>query len=153
MAKFPRIVSESSDNKGVIDLPDGGWIERDINSYQYFNAAGKFHREGGPSFYDYDDKIEIWEQNGKYHRVDGPSYIDHKMGVEKWNLNGQLHREGGPAVSSDSMKAWYFHGKLHRTDGPALIRLQTVEDVQYWVNGKRLSEKEFLKHFSISGIP
>ena len=56
-----------------------------------------------------------------------------------------LHREDGPAVEwSNGSKEWYINGKLHREDGPAMESSSGFHD-SWYINGKGLSKKEFLK--------
>ena len=75
----------------------------------------------------------------KYIVVDGDEgklYFD-------YNNPDRLHRIGGPAAEYPSgTKFWYFHGNRHRLDGPA-VEWYGGEFKEWWVYGKRLTEKEF----------
>lgn len=70
-------------------------------------------------------------------------------GAELHYLNGKYHREDGPAHISIHRTAqyWYYHGKLHRADGPAYYNGIWKE---FYLNGVRLSKKEFLRIQGIS---
>ena len=80
-------------------------------------------------------------KNDKYHREDGPAVIT-RGGDIYWYMNGRIHREDGPAyITLSGYKEWYKNGEYHREDGPAI----EYEDGSKWyVEGKRLSEQEFL---------
>ena len=53
------------------------------------------------------------------------------------------HRVGGPAVEvANCGKYWFQNGRRHRTDGPAVEYANG--DVEFWLNGKSLTEEEFL---------
>lgn len=67
--------------------------------------------------------------------------------VEYRSPDMMWHREDGPAIITREREEWYQHGVLHRTDGPAVIYFDS-RTISYWVNGKQLSRKEYLKHFS-----
>jgi hypothetical protein len=75
--------------------------------------------------------IEINELGNKFY------YKDKEMTI--------IHREDGPAAEwSYGDKAWYINGHLHRLDGPAIESLGGVHD-SWYINGKGLTKKEFLK--------
>lgn len=59
----------------------------------------------------------------------------------------KLHRLDGPAYISNRQIEWYVKDRLHRTDGPAVVK-RGKED-QFWVNGKKMAQEEFEKHFDI----
>ena len=64
-------------------------------------------------------------------------------GTKFWRLTGQLHRTNGPSIMwDDGYQAWHNYGKLHRTDGPAVT--YSSGQVEYWINGKQLSEYEIM---------
>lgn len=65
-----------------------------------------------------------------------------------YDSENRFHREGGePAAIMKDQGVYYFvRGKEHRTDGPAVINL-TKGYLQFWVNGKQLTEEEYLQHF------
>lgn len=91
--------------------------------------------------------------SGKFTSVrysDGSQYVfDNRGKSHEWNdSEGKLHRVDGPAnIYVGVFEEWYQHGVLHRTDGPAAIYFDS-RTISYWVNGKQLSRKEYLKHFS-----
>lgn len=146
MSRFKRIVKSASAGKVKTPLPDGGWIEAEYNYFQYFDKNGNCHRSDGPSYYAFDDDVEIWEKHGVMHRIGGPAYIDYRNGYNKWYLNGELHRTDGPAVTiKNSVEKWYLNGKKHRTDGPAVVYASGKGE--YWVNDKYFTKEEFEKHF------
>jgi len=84
---------------------------------------------------------------GKLHRLYGPAYINKYHNVEMWYKNGELHRgDGGPAITHNANRYWYFEGLRHRTDGPAVD--SKGQSKQYWINGHRLSPKEYKKEIA-----
>jgi uncharacterized protein YneR len=78
-----------------------------LGEKDYYNEAGKLHREDGPA---------VVHSNSKY-----------------WYYEGLFHRVGGPACEfkskpPDAIKeSWWIHGKRHREDGPAIIFNDGVE--------------------------
>lgn len=95
--------------------------------------------------YNPDNKLdEVYlNKEGKKHRVYGPAYISHRYNYEEWCINGEYHRVGGPALKHKDSEFWLQHGKLHRLDGPAVITPSGPK--QYWINGQKLSPKEYKK--------
>jgi hypothetical protein len=90
-----------------------------------------------------DGTIE-WRLNGQFHRHDGPARIRKKDGIEMWYFMGKLHRVDGPAeIVPGKYKAWYKFGKSHREDGPA-FEFENGNHVSYFLEGKRMSEEEYL---------
>lgn len=78
--------------------------------------------------------------DGKLHRRFGPAVACKTL--KEWYINGLLHREDGPALEWISGKSdYYSEGKRHRIDGPAVI--QTDGTHQYWINGFKLTKREF----------
>lgn len=68
----------------------------------------------------------------------------------RWILKDPLliaHFDGadadGTVSASNGDKYWLSNGLLHREDGPAVIR--SNGDVEYWINGKQMSDGEYLK--------
>lgn len=60
-----------------------------------------------------------------------------------WYRNGKIDRLVGPAVMHrDGAKFWYQTGKLHNLYGPAVKYNNGTKG--YWIEGKELSEEEFL---------
>ncbi len=66
----------------------------------------------------------------------------------KWfNKEGQVHRIGGPAVEyADGDKFWFQNDKRHKLDGPAIELVKGYKE--YWIEGKKYTEEEFLKKTS-----
>ena len=58
-------------------------------------------------------------------------------------LDGKLHRNDGPAVIRKDYESWYKNDQLHREDGPAVEYTNGTKE--WWLNGKPLSEKEFIQ--------
>ena len=86
--------------------------------------------------------IKCWYNQGLRHRLDNPAVID-PDGYQEWHANGQLHRDNGPALTDiDGYEAWYNYGNRHRVNGPAVI--YSSGQVEYWFNGKELSEYEIM---------
>jgi hypothetical protein len=90
--------------------------------------------------------IEYRNHGGKLHRIYGPAYISQKYKIQEWHKDGLRHREHGPAYIHKDNKVWFFEGKLHRLDGPAVI--EGGGPKQYWINGQRLSPKEYKKEIT-----
>ena len=66
-----------------------------------------------------------------------------QRGIKCWYKQGQYHRDTGPAITDvDGYKAWYNYGNRHRVNGPAIRRHNG--SVEYWINGKQLSEYEIM---------
>jgi hypothetical protein len=82
----------------------------------------------------YDNGTIAWYKNDEVHRDGGEPAVEFSHGTKKWLINGKHHRE-------DGAQYWYFHGDRHRLDGPAIK--YGSGNVEYWINGKELSEKEF----------
>ena len=60
----------------------------------------------------------------------------------EWYQNNKLHHLDGPAIECpNGYKAWFQNGVRHRLDGPA--REYTNGTVEYWIDGKELTEEEF----------
>lgn len=87
------------------------------------------------------DRIEFRNKQGLIHRIHGPSIVSLNR-VTAWSKNGRHHREDGPALCGDGHKYWHYEGKYHRKNGPAIVYSDGSE--QYWVNGIKHTEKEFL---------
>lgn len=86
-------------------------------------------------------------KEGKLHRLYGPAYINRDYNVEMWYKDGVLHRgDGGPAVIHNDNRYWYVDGLRHREDGPAID--SKGQSKQYWLNGQRLSPKEYKKEMA-----
>jgi hypothetical protein len=91
--------------------------------------------------------IQYKDEEYRLHRVYGPAYINEKYDMELWFDHGKLHRiDGGPAFRHKHNMVWYADHKLHRLDGPAVDILGNPK--QYWINGQRLSPKEYKKEIS-----
>jgi len=82
-------------------------------------------------------------KEGQYHRIYGPAYVSARHQTERWYKEGNLHRIGGPALRHKEVMHWYKEGKLHNLEGPAVIN--PAGPKQYWIDGNRLSPKEFKK--------
>ena len=67
-----------------------------------------------------------------------------EYGTKNYYQDDNRHRVIGPAViyQNSQYRAWYKYGKWHRTDGPARILDNGL--VEYWINGKELSEYELM---------
>ena len=100
-----------------------------------------------------DNGSVFWYKHGtkQLHRLDGPA-VERADGYRAWYQNGKRHRIDGPAIEwtngeKDNIDSfWYQNGKLHRTDGPAV---EWANGDKYWhIEGKELSEKEFLQQTS-----
>jgi len=83
---------------------------------------------------------------GKRHRIYGPAYVSQKYNIEEWWKDGIRHRIGGPAYIHNNNMVWFVDGVLHRLDGPAV--LEGGGPKQYWIEGKRLSPKEYKKEIA-----
>jgi hypothetical protein len=90
--------------------------------------------------------IEYRNKEGKLHRIYGPAYLSKNYDVELWYKDGKFHREGGPAVKHRNNFLWYQDGKLHNLNGPAID--VGGEPKQYWINGQKLSPKEYRKEIA-----
>lgn len=102
------------------DLPDGV-ASRKVNKLgviEYRDAEGQFHCPDGPAL--------ICPDRATYWLVTG----EDPYGMPDWWF---------------TTREWWRHGKLHRTDGPAVDRVGCA--VEYWVNGRRLTQKEFDQSF------
>ena len=56
-----------------------------------------------------------------------------------------IHRENGPAiliVGAPQAASWIIDGKLHREDGPAVTTIEGRDE--YWLNGQRIKDEEFI---------
>lgn len=69
-----------------------------------------------------------------------------------YDEEGLNHRLNGPSLIARHGVSWRVHGKLHRTDGPAVVSLAQGA-IEFWVNGKKMTREEFLKHFDIKSEP
>lgn len=86
----------------------------------WYNSKGKWHRKGGPAI-ESTDGTKYWYQNGKRHRTDGPA-AEYAHGDKWWCQNGEFHRLDGPAIEwADGRKQWWVEGK-HLTEKEFLIR-------------------------------
>ena len=113
------------------------------------------YRTGRFEWYKFTSPKNQIKGNIALHRLNGPAVKDH-TGYEAWYNDGCIHRTGGPAVSSTSgYTAYWVNNQRHRTDGPAIINQRHITDdpaiinrdedqVEYWINGKILSEYEFM---------
>lgn len=96
--------------------------------------------------------LEDVEPYGAIERFPNGSYIERfsNGSIQYYDKDDNFHREGGPAVISidgnRKSETWYKHGREHRTDGPSYINYHE-EVVMYSVNGKRMTRREYLKHF------
>ena len=72
--------------------------------------------------------------------------VDNDGGVRFYKpCTVELHRLDGPAVEEpNGYKAWFQNSQRHRTDGPA-IEYANCDTVEYWINGKELTEAQFKK--------
>ena len=112
-----------------------------------FMRKGLKHRMDGPAVISPNGAIEYW-QGGMPHRKDGPAII-YPDGTEHWLNHGTKHRIGGPASTFPNWsKEWYRYGMRHREDGPAIEWLKSGNK-QFWVNGKKYTEEEFKKLWTI----
>lgn len=60
--------------------------------------------------------------------------------------NKSLHRDNDQPtlVFKSGTKLWFKKGELYRLNGPAIEYYDGIKD--YYINGKRLSKKEFDKY-------
>ena len=108
----------------------------------YRNHLGQAHRIHGPARIHFNGD-RIWYKNGKHHREDGPAMIYHD-GDLVWAINGKYHRVGGPAIEyADGGGAWWLNGIRHRADGPAVMGVGDNGYREWWLNGQRLTEREY----------
>ena len=77
---------------------------------------------------------------GEIHREDGPA-IEGKD-FQEWRVRNKKHRIGGPAVIHGNHQEFWEMNRKHRLDGPAVI--DDTHGDQWWIEGKRLTEVEFL---------
>lgn len=112
---------------------DSTLTSEEFCEYKYIcrNSLRKITSQNGMVKYRWNDEL---------HRSDGPAVI-HPNGDQEWYDDGQRHRVDGPAIEKSTCKIWYNRGKRHRTDGPAVIHVDGR--VEYWLNGKCLSEQQF----------
>ena len=89
------------------------------------------------------DGSKIWYCDGNIHRNNGHAGT-YSNGSQFWAYHGLLHRSNGPAIVdlARNISSYWANGKCHRLDGPA----RTLADgsVEYWVNGCKLTEFEFM---------
>ena len=90
-----------------------------VGTIRYFRD-GLLHREDGPAV-KYSDDDQEWWSNGIRHRIDGPALSYKKHGIYQWYIKGLLHNEDGPAI---------IHSPGFKS---------------YYLNNKRISEREFIK--------
>lgn len=95
---------------------DGWCIDQDGNEH-HFNK-GLMESVNDEPCSKYFNGQYSWRKDGLYHRLNEPARIL-KEGVEYW-----------------------FNGKRHRLNGPAVTGSHVHSD-QYWINGIRLTEREF----------
>lgn len=98
---------------------------------------------------------KLFESYLSARKFDTDNYTD-RFGTLHHYLPGTalLHCLNGPAIISKNgdVKEWYQNGKRTRLDGPAVIRIDRsdfynpIEDRQWWIDGKQMSEEEFLQH-------
>ena len=120
-------------------------VNSDGDVYWYKHGTKQLHRIDGPAV-ERANGDKCWYQNGKLHRLDSPA-LEYANGNKYWYQNGKLHRLDGPAVEwANGDKRWYQNGQLHRTDGPAVE--DANGDKHWYIEGKNLSEKEFLQQTS-----
>ena len=105
------------------------------------------HQPSGITYYYKDGfKENGGPKDNILHRKGDPAIIAPANGAEYWYEDNQLHRIGGPAVIRDQGiwggKQWWARNKLHREDGLAVI-LPNNGGFQWWINGKRITDKEF----------
>ena len=103
---------------------------------------GNIHRNNGHAG-TYSNGSQFWAYHGLLHRSNGPAIIN-TDGRQEWYKHGQLHRSNGPAIVdlARNISSYWANGKCHRLDGPA----RTLADgsVEYWVDGCKLTEFEFM---------
>ena len=77
-------------------------------------------------------------QEGKY-------TIYENVYVKYYRVNNKLHRDDDlPAVEyPDGTKEWYQYGKRHRINGPSVKSFTGY--INYYINGKFYSEKDYYK--------
>ncbi len=109
----------------------------------YGGFGGSHPRWSGHTWGVGGNDVVYTNQEGKMHRIYGPAYVSNRHQMEKWYKEGQYHRIGGPAVMHKGTLLWYKEGKLHNLEGPAVI--EKAGPKQYWIEGNRLSPKEFKK--------
>jgi hypothetical protein len=102
------------------------WPNGQMRLQSYF-FEGTFHNPNGPAF-------QTWHPNGQmdyreyrvygvYHNLNGPAY-------ECWSEDGEL-----------MYRMFRVDGILHNPHGPAY---ETPDSQEFWINGKQLTEEEFL---------
>lgn len=132
------ITKELEDTRGVL------WWGGYISALRYWHVPNGFSSWTG-AWYKYAGGKDIVYRNRdrRLHRVSGPAYVNPFNKSEEWYRDGKLHREDGPAIIHKQTMLWYKDGKLHNLDGPAIV--DPAGPSQYWINGQRLSPKEYRK--------
>lgn len=163
--KFFKILFEIRDDedykafKGFsVKKLGGGYFRKtslDGKYIEYCDDWGMPHRTDGPAIIDKREGKQEWFIHDERHRIGKPAVM-YDDGGEEWWVNGRLHRLDGPAVThkgSYPKYEWWVEGKLHRIEGPAVVysddMLLQKDTEEYWVNGKKLTKKEFDKHFDV----
>jgi hypothetical protein len=113
---------------------------------EYWNYHGGPYPATRPGKPTNKSDITYLNKEEKRHRIYGPAYISQKYNIEEWWKDGVRHREDGPAYIHNNNMVWFLNGVLHRLDGPAVLELGGPK--QYWIHGKRMSEKEYKKEIA-----
>lgn len=64
-------------------------------------------------------------------------------GTIQFFKDGKLHRDNGPAViAPDGTLVWWHEGNPHREDGPAAIWYGDLNNVDYYLFGKKVAKQQ-----------
>ena len=96
------------------------------------------------------DKLEMYENTD-------PKRVFVNKGELIWNRFGQFWVAIGDGrekrltgiFRSQTRVYWVFDGEKHRSDGPAVCNLQNPNEDEFWLNGVRMTEKEFKDHYLV----
>ena len=132
--KLFELLSISHINEEIC-IPHGGWVPRDIDGYKYRYNWGLIT-----------SALVYKNAAGYYHRLYGPAVVCKAYGLEMWFKDGVFHRDGGPCLTHKTTQYWALNGVLHCLSGPAV--LSPVRPKEFWINGQKLSPKEYKKEIS-----
>ena len=169
---LPAIENENGDREwyknGALHR-DGDLPAKTTSTEQRWYKYGRPHRDDNkPAIVNTVTGVSEWFVGGRRHREDGPAWYNEKTGECKFWLDGSPftnseyeNRNPHKTIVTDDpstvvygkvekrnketdqiiMTSKLLNGKLHCFTGPAVTHENG--DVEYWINGKQYSEKDF----------
>lgn len=169
---LPAIENENGDREwyknGALHR-DGDLPAKTTSEEQRWYKYGRPHRDDNkPAIVNTVTGVSEWFVGGRRHREDGPAWYNEKTGECKFWLDGSPftnseyeNRNPHKTIVTDDpstvvygkvekrnketdqiiMTSKLLNGKLHCVTGPAVTHENG--DVEYWINGKQYSEKDF----------